>query len=699
MSKNFFEARQDEANAALCFAYPLGTETIDEDGILQLEVKLSSLCQAVIANDIRAVEFLIKVGKHDVNEKMENSRSAIFIAAEFGYNDIITLLIHCGASPNETDIWGMTPLHAACFFRHKKTVQLLLDKKADVHAYSSVMGTPIITAIAKWTHPRRVADPCDVVSILIKHGANVNDKMKSNGMSPLMCAVGDENVKLVNLLVQAKANVNIKFSAVAINESLLEEGLRETVFNFAVLQGNNEIIKALLKASNLNVKQTGVNLFTPLHCACRKGNLDLVKSLVKRKANINALTKAKCTPLHYALHQGYFHIAEYLLEQNDIEVNQQCLAGDLPLHTALLFTANLPPSFKHGMVDRVLKTLILKTDNIDMEGPDRITPLIQAIVVQNIPIIKYLIEEGARVNLTEEQRVSNSKSGTIFLHSPLQKACQARNNVEIVRLLLSYKADVNCSYYTKDDKLQPLAIAIQTGDYEMVRELQKQGAEISNESIKQNNSLAEATSSETELAERKKINDLCRLNLQLLKNVRQNKCKDVEENLKAGACVNVSHAEYGSALIYAAWKDYEDIVDLLLASKANVNFKSRTGFTSLHMASKFHTHSRIILKLLLHGAYYNMPDNKYKKTPLHYTVKDTATFELLHIIHASFQSAYKEDDKDLQGFMCQMADKYGWKTAERLLSEVKSYTGSTISSLVGTEFIIANILYAKFQYF
>ncbi|KAL1458263.1 hypothetical protein WDU94_008425 [Cyamophila willieti] len=162
---------------------------------------------------------------------------------------------------------------------------------------------------------------------------------------------------------------------------------------------------------------------------------------------------------------------------------------------------------------------------------------------------------------------------------------------------------------------QPLGHGIKNGTFQIVKELQNYGAQIDQEYVSQNMSEMKMCFTQMEIIERKKINDLLKLNLEFLKNVRSNKYDEVKKNLAEGACVNVSSAKCGSALIYASWKQYEEIVDLLLDNGADVNFKSATGYTSLHMACRFHTDDVIARKLLRHGAFYNLRDDKKNKTP------------------------------------------------------------------------------------
>uniref|UniRef100_A0A8D9AV51 Ankyrin repeat protein RF_0381 n=1 Tax=Cacopsylla melanoneura TaxID=428564 RepID=A0A8D9AV51_9HEMI len=585
------------------------------------------LCGAVYMNKTRDVEFLLNTG-HNVNERMFNGRTALHMAIQRNYTPMTALLIHKGANVNAVDDKGLTPLHIACYFRQGDTVRLLVKNKANVHAKDSMgtLGTPILSAIIyNEIQPANAADLIDVVEVLIKHGANVNDKIESTGLMPLHFAVRENNIKVVEFLIANKADVNISMCGMP-------------VLMYAVDQDYTEIVKAFLKCKSLDLNHKDPYLNTALHKACLDpvGNMTIVKLLVEKGFDVNAQNIDGLAPLHLALGASFFPLAEYLVNQDSINVNLTVRDQNIFIHLALEQCKMWRAGNQLKLIEQVTKRIIDKTDDLNERG-ELGTPLIHAAKINSLPIVKYLLGKGASVHV----KCLESNVQLTALHY----ACQHRGNLDMVKLLLDHGIDVN--HAGSGFMNQPLGRAIRTGDFAMVQLLQTYGAQIDKTYVERNMSEMKMCYNQKEITERMKIDDLLRLNLKFLKNVRSNKYDEVKRNIEAGACVNVSTARCGSGLIYASWKQYTDIVDLLLVKGADVNFKSTTGYTSLHMACRCHPSDVIAWKLLQHGAYYNLRDDKKNKTPRRHARegKKNNMDTLLQLIHMVFRDVISKHEE------------------------------------------------------
>ena len=111
---------------------------------------------------------------------------------------------------------------------------------------------------------------------------------------------------------------------------------------------------------------------TPLFLAARNGNVELVKALVRAKADVNKLGGSQCIgPLHWAAHKEYSEVALFLIEHGgDLLLKDG--EGRTPLSMASLVLAekmigqglNAPPH----MVGVVVGLLIHSLDAAILHG-------------------------------------------------------------------------------------------------------------------------------------------------------------------------------------------------------------------------------------------------------------------------------------------------------------------------------------------
>jgi len=70
-----------------------------------------------------------------------------------------------------------------------------------------------------------------------------------------------------------------------------------------------------------------------LHQAVASGDIDQIKSLISRGADVNAKDRSSRTPLHYAARWGHKDVVELLLAK-DADVNGKDNQGQTPLSLA-----------------------------------------------------------------------------------------------------------------------------------------------------------------------------------------------------------------------------------------------------------------------------------------------------------------------------------------------------------------------------
>jgi len=104
---------------------------------------VSGLFEAATVGDRGAAKSSLKKGA-DINATPTGSSwTPLHVAAEYGHDKMIVLLIKYGADVNARDSKGNTPLHLAAYEGSEATCRCLLDGGADLYARNNVGETPL----------------------------------------------------------------------------------------------------------------------------------------------------------------------------------------------------------------------------------------------------------------------------------------------------------------------------------------------------------------------------------------------------------------------------------------------------------------------------------------------------------------------------------------------------------------------------
>ena len=272
-----------------------------------------------------------------------------------------------------------------------------------------------------------------------------------------------------------------------------------------------ELLDILLKAgADVNIKQQfGIS---DLMFATELGDLELFKLLAKYNPNIETITNKGKNLFTNAMDYGNYDLAFYLLKEypyfrKDIEYRCWSKAWE---NSDRLVKENILLKFVREKDKEKIKELILMGANSDV-GTDitNLTPLITAVEMNDIELVKIILKAGADVNLTmtydsskwlekysseimgidtetkkfkkmSEDFCKETKKGISFMDSlnigmsALMKAAE-RGNLEIVKILIEdYNAEINA----KNDiqKWTALDFAIAKKNAEVIDYLKSKGA-------------------------------------------------------------------------------------------------------------------------------------------------------------------------------------------------------------------------------
>lgn len=318
----------------------------------------------------------------DVRERVRNINvsgwNSLMLASWYGKNDIIPTLIEFKADVNDKTQDGLTPLIIA-----SRGIGYLGEKETEEHTSRRNESA--------WKKQFETA------SVLIEKGADIK-AASIDGWTPLMHACFNNNVKLVKLLLEKEANINVQSN-----------------------KGSNSI------GPFIQAKTYGG--WTPLICACYNNNPELINLLIKSGADINAQDGEGRTPLMYASSLGRAEIADILIKAG-AKVN----AKDKLDRTSLSFAS------MKGDINLISLLLNNRAEvnperRTEAEGVKILTrsPLMFAILYDNSEAVKFLIDKGANVNDQDTRG-----------DTPLHYACNKKfEDINLVTHLIQHKADVN----------------------------------------------------------------------------------------------------------------------------------------------------------------------------------------------------------------------------------------------------------------
>jgi len=92
----------------------------------------------------------------------------------------------------------------------------------------------------------------------------------------------------------------------------------DNLLHYAILDDKTEFIEKVIGVFENDINAQNVDNNTPLHYACLKGNIKIVKLLVNNKANVLYLNKQGLSPLMMAIKNQYFFTVHFLLSIEEV---------------------------------------------------------------------------------------------------------------------------------------------------------------------------------------------------------------------------------------------------------------------------------------------------------------------------------------------------------------------------------------------
>jgi ankyrin repeat protein len=253
-------------------------------------------------------------------ERNRMSASPLYYVAFGGLQKTVELLLEKNADVNEQGGEYGNALQAASSRGHELVVKRLLEKNADVNA----QGGSYCNALQAASHGGHE----QVVKLLLEKNAEVNTQGGSYG-NALQAASHGGHDQIVKLLLERNADVNA------------QGGFYGNALQAASYAGHDQIVKLLLER-NADINAQGGSYGNALQAASHGGHDQIVKLLLERNADVNAQGGFYDNALQAASYAGHDQIVKLLLERNaDINARSGCYGNAMQVaayrgHTEVL---------------------------------------------------------------------------------------------------------------------------------------------------------------------------------------------------------------------------------------------------------------------------------------------------------------------------------------------------------------------------
>ena len=334
----------------------------------------------------------------------------------------------------------------------------------------------------------------------------INSQLK-DGRTPLFFSAANGNIDAVKFLVENGANLEIA-----------EYDMGNTPLMAAISINHMEMCLYLIsKGANIHAKNK--NGDTPIHFAAILGNYSMLKLLHRLGGDINEKNNDGNSCILYAVGNNFIECFKYLI---DLEINLDVIDCDNKhLFDLMINNKNkLMMSYLHGMslIKKDFNTALLMCILLNNDGnsngnknainlidkynaqynyvyKNKMTALHYAIKVDNLEIIKYLVEQNYNLAipsllhycvdkrndyfltlLLKNKSVLINEYNSDYVCTPLVRAVLV-DNITAVDILLLNDANPNIS---GSGNYSALYFAIMSQKYEMVKLLVDNGADVNN---------------------------------------------------------------------------------------------------------------------------------------------------------------------------------------------------------------------------
>ncbi|EGR52997.1 uncharacterized protein TRIREDRAFT_53570, partial [Trichoderma reesei QM6a] len=279
---------------------------------------MTPLLHAAAAGDLDIVQWLLR-NEADVDARDSRGRCALYYALVNKHERIVRDLLARKPQLNVSTTDGQTLLETA--MEQVSMVRLLLDAGADTELGNKRNRTALIVAVLE--------KKTEVVQLLVERRANVHHRDK-DGFNPILIATAHStDADIVRILAEAGANLNDAHPATG-----------DTPLHLAMKDGNMEktdcIIRELID-HGADVNATGgFSIFNAICAAAFSAGASTIELLLGKGASVHIPDPLGRLPIHFAAASGIKNFeAVASVYQDDLMICDK--AGKNVLHWAAQF--------------------------------------------------------------------------------------------------------------------------------------------------------------------------------------------------------------------------------------------------------------------------------------------------------------------------------------------------------------------------
>ena len=420
-------------------------------------------------DDIELLKILLNQPKIKINVKtLEMMSTPLMIAAGHGSLNCLRYLLAFGADPSIQNAAGYTALMIAIESNNFECVEVILAQESDklnikaqnqngLNALMFATSNPEITNRLIQISDLAQTDSSgysalhlaclkekgssEVVEILIEAGIYIDSRSKNNE-TPLHCAFRGGNIKIANFLIEKGANLIAKDSC----------GYSAFAFAAMFIESDDESKEFFIKHKIPNPE-----IRITLKAAAEKGRLSIIKFL---------LNELKFTEKEH----NYFYLDDAILEsatQGHLNCLKYLLLKNNFRDFKILFEASvLALQFSHFSCFEYLYQCFLNEKS----------EVKQDLSCNFLLYEDMIIKEAFNSGCTEACELFLNRGQDFNGSDPVTYIMAASGNgyIEIVKLLISFGADINCVH---DIFGSALLLATTSGHSEIVQILLENGAD------------------------------------------------------------------------------------------------------------------------------------------------------------------------------------------------------------------------------